>query len=179
MTDVRKFQDVRGGTDREAKPVEEFMAELEAIQATVCAHAQPRVGARRRRHAVARVPASASARSTTSSASGTRRSSARWWPTRPTPTPLDLEASEHFSHWIQNLADETGYAGDRNHVDMKVEWARMLGISDEELAAYVPMPETLGMVLGSCTTCAGPTRRGWPPSAGPASASPRRPATPR
>lgn len=60
---------------------------------------------------------------------------------------LDLGASEHFAHWCQNLADETGFAGDRNHVDMKVDWARMLGLSDADLLAYRPMPETIGAVF--------------------------------
>lgn len=63
---------------------------------------------------------------------------------------LSLGESEHFIHWCQNLADETGFAGDRNHVDMKVEWARMLGISDDELMAYRPLPETIGLVFTSC-----------------------------
>jgi pyrroloquinoline quinone (PQQ) biosynthesis protein C len=60
---------------------------------------------------------------------------------------LDLRSSEHFQHWLQNLADETGYAGDRNHVDMKVAWARAMGISDEELLSYRPMPESVGAVF--------------------------------
>jgi pyrroloquinoline quinone (PQQ) biosynthesis protein C len=60
---------------------------------------------------------------------------------------LDLASSEHFAHWTQNLADETGFAGDRNHVDMKVEWARKLGISDQELVDYRPMPESVGSVF--------------------------------
>jgi pyrroloquinoline quinone (PQQ) biosynthesis protein C len=60
---------------------------------------------------------------------------------------LDLGTSEHYGHWTQNLADETGYAGDRNHVDMKVEWARMLKISDAELVGYRAMPETIGSVF--------------------------------
>ena len=60
---------------------------------------------------------------------------------------LDLGSSEHFHHWTQNLADETGYAGDRNHVDMKVEWARALGIADQELLDYRAMPETIGSVF--------------------------------
>ena len=34
--------------------------------------------------------------------------------------------------------------------DMKIEWARMLDISDEELTSYVALPETLGVVLASC-----------------------------
>lgn len=60
---------------------------------------------------------------------------------------LDLGASEHFQHWLQNLADETGFAGDRNHVDMKVDWARAMGISDAELVGYRPMPESVGAVF--------------------------------
>ena len=32
---------------------------------------------------------------------------------------MTLGSSQHFDHWLQNLADETGYAGDSNHVDMK------------------------------------------------------------
>ena len=60
---------------------------------------------------------------------------------------LSLATSEHFAHWLQNLADETGYTGDANHVDMKIEWAHQLGITDEELDAYVAMPETIGTVF--------------------------------
>jgi pyrroloquinoline quinone (PQQ) biosynthesis protein C len=62
---------------------------------------------------------------------------------------LNLGSSEHFAHWSQNLADEMGYGGDRNHVDMKVDWAHQLGISDEELVSYRPMPETIGSVFTS------------------------------
>ena len=60
---------------------------------------------------------------------------------------LQASTSEHFLHWAQNLADEMGYAGDANHVDMKVDWARRLGISDEALMAYVPMAESVGAVF--------------------------------
>src|SRR6266567_4104006 len=38
---------------------------------------------------------------------------------------------------------------DGNHVDMKVEWAHTLGITDEELVSYRPMPETIGSVFCS------------------------------
>jgi pyrroloquinoline quinone (PQQ) biosynthesis protein C len=58
-----------------------------------------------------------------------------------------LEDSEHFAHWTQNFADEAGYLRDPNHVLMKVEYTRALGIPDEELKAYVPMPETIGSVF--------------------------------
>ena len=59
---------------------------------------------------------------------------------------LTLEHSEHYAHWCQNFADETGYLRDPNHVQMKVDHCRQLGITDEELLAYVPMPETIGSV---------------------------------
>jgi pyrroloquinoline quinone (PQQ) biosynthesis protein C len=58
-----------------------------------------------------------------------------------------LDDSEHFAHWTQNFADEAGYLRDPNHVLMKVEYTRALGIPDEELRAYVPMPETIGSVF--------------------------------
>ncbi len=60
---------------------------------------------------------------------------------------LSLDASQHFAHWLQNLADETGYAGDANHVDMKIEWAHQLGLADDELECYTAMPETIGAVF--------------------------------
>jgi pyrroloquinoline quinone (PQQ) biosynthesis protein C len=59
---------------------------------------------------------------------------------------FSLEDSEHYAHWAQNFADECGYLRDPNHVLMKVEYTRALGIPDEELRAYVPMPETIGSV---------------------------------
>ncbi len=59
---------------------------------------------------------------------------------------LTLDDSEHFAHWCQNLADETGFLRDPNHVLMKVEHCHQLGITDEELRAYVPMAETIGSV---------------------------------
>jgi pyrroloquinoline quinone (PQQ) biosynthesis protein C len=57
---------------------------------------------------------------------------------------LTLEDSEHYAHWVQNFADEAGYLGDPNHVLMKVQHCRQLGIGDEELRSYVPIPETIG-----------------------------------
>jgi pyrroloquinoline quinone (PQQ) biosynthesis protein C len=59
---------------------------------------------------------------------------------------LTLEDSEHYAHWVQNFADECGYLRDPNHVLMKVEYTRAFGIADDELRAYVPMPETIGSV---------------------------------
>jgi len=148
MTDVREFHDIRRGAAHEAKPVDEFMAELEGIQATVCST---------RNQVWERVADG------TLSLEYLKRFCKEYyflgiWYTSefgslvansPDADASSMGASEHFAHWVQNLADETGYAGDRNHVDMKVEWAHMLEITDEELATYAPIPETLGMVLAS------------------------------
>ncbi len=60
---------------------------------------------------------------------------------------LTAEHSEHYAHWCQNFADEAGYLRDPNHVTMKWEWCQQLGITAEELEAYVPLPETIA------TTC--------------------------
>jgi len=57
-----------------------------------------------------------------------------------------MDDSEHYAHWAQNFADETGYLRDPNHVLMKVEYTRALEIPDEEVRGYVPMPETIGSV---------------------------------
>ena len=62
---------------------------------------------------------------------------------------VNVGSSEHFVHWLQNLADETGFAGDENHLDMKITWAHQLGITDEELLDYRAMPETIGSVFTS------------------------------
>ncbi|MFM7143900.1 MAG: iron-containing redox enzyme family protein, partial [Alphaproteobacteria bacterium] len=48
---------------------------------------------------------------------------------------------------LQNLADEAGYLRDPNHVQMKLDWCRQLDITDRELEAYVPLPETIGMTF--------------------------------
>jgi len=66
---------------------------------------------------------------------------------------FSLEDSEHYHHWIQNFADETGFLRDPNHVVMKVDYTRAFGISDDELRAYVPMPETIGSVYALLYYC--------------------------
>jgi len=59
-----------------------------------------------------------------------------------------LEDSTHYHHWAQNFADEAGYLRDPNHVDMKVEWCRQLGLTDDDIRGYTPLPETIAM---TCT----------------------------
>lgn len=147
MSKDRQFKDVRrGGRLVEAKPVEEFMVELEAIQNEICTA----------KNMVWEAVADGSL-----SEEYLRRFAKEYYflgrfytsefgslvSNAPDADALSLATSEHFAHWLQNLADETGYTGDLNHVDMKVTWAHQLGITDEELESYVAMPETIGTVF--------------------------------
>ena len=59
-----------------------------------------------------------------------------------------MEHSTHYRRWAQNFAGEAGYLRDPNHVDLTVEWCRQLGLSDDEIRAYTPLPETIAM---TCT----------------------------
>jgi pyrroloquinoline quinone (PQQ) biosynthesis protein C len=149
---TREFRDVRSGSSGEAGdalPVDEFMAGLEALQSELCTTKNllwERVA------------------DGTLSVDYVKRFCkeyyflGKWYTAEfgslvsnaPDVDALQLDTSEHFAHWVQNLADETGFAGDRNHVDMKVEWAHLMGITDEELLSYRPIPETIGLVFTSC-----------------------------
>ena len=148
MTELREFKDIRRGGDVEGLPVQEFMSGLEALQREV---------ATERNQVWHRVADGALSLELVKRLCKEYYFLGKWYTSEfgslvanaPDADALDLGSSEHLLHWLQNLADETGFAGDRNHVDMKVEWARQLGISDEDLASYRPMPETIGSVFTS------------------------------
>ena len=143
----RQFHDIRR-QDRSSpvKSVEEFMAELETLQTEICTT----------KNLVWEAVADGSL-----SEEYLRRLCKEYYflgrfytsefgslvANAPDADDLSLASSEHFAHWLQNLCDETGYTGDANHVDMKIDWAHQLGIADEELEAYVAMPETIGTVF--------------------------------
>jgi pyrroloquinoline quinone (PQQ) biosynthesis protein C len=59
-----------------------------------------------------------------------------------------MEESAHYHHWAQNFADEAGYLRDPNHVQMKVDFCHQLGLSDDDIRGYQPLPETIAM---TCT----------------------------
>jgi pyrroloquinoline quinone (PQQ) biosynthesis protein C len=147
MSEAREFKDIRrSGRVVEAKPVVDFMTELETLQNEICTA----------KNMVWEAVADGSL-----SDEYLRRLAkeyyflGRWYTTEfgslvsnaPDTDAVALATSEHFAHWLQNLADETGYTGDSNHVDMKIEWAHQLGITDDELDSYVAMPETIGTVF--------------------------------
>lgn len=145
----RVFKDIRSDAGPEdAKSVEDFMAELGSIEAELCLE---------KNLVWERV-----ADGTLSPEYLRRLCKEYYWMGKfftmefsaivsnaPDGDALLLSRSEHFEHWLQNLCDETGFTGDANHVDMKYDWAQQLGISDDDLMAYVPMPETIGAVFTS------------------------------
>ncbi len=148
MSEHREFRDIRGGGAEQgpALPVDEFMAGLEATQREI---------ATEKNVVWERVADGTLSMELLERLAKEYYFLGKWYTCEfgslvsltPDVDALDLATSEHFVHWLQNLADETGFAGDRNHVDMKVEWARMLGISDDELLGYRAMPETIGSVF--------------------------------
>ncbi|MBV9043296.1 MAG: iron-containing redox enzyme family protein [Acidimicrobiia bacterium] len=151
MEERREFRDIRSGSaaeDAVALPVDEFMAGLEALQADI---------ATEKNLVWERVADGTLSVDLLKRLAKEYYFLGKWLTSEfgslvsnaPDLDALTLGASQHFDHWLQNLADETGYAGDRNHVDMKVEWAQMLGITDEELLSYRAMPESIGMVFTS------------------------------
>jgi pyrroloquinoline quinone (PQQ) biosynthesis protein C len=144
---TREFHDIRHqGKVTPAKPVDDFMAELETLQTEICTA----------KNMVWEAVADGSL-----SEDYLKRLGKEYYflgrfytsefgslvSNAPDSDDLSLAASEHFAHWLQNLCDETGYTGDSNHVDMKIDWAHQLGITDEELESYVAMPETIGTVF--------------------------------
>ena len=144
----RAFKDVRGAGAESgaALPVDQFMQSLEALQAEV---------ATEKNRVWERVADGTLSLELLKRLCKEYYFLGKWYTSEfgsivsnaPDVDALDLGSSEHFHHWAQNLADETGYAGDRNHVDMKIEWARALGISDQELLEYRAMPESIGSVF--------------------------------
>ncbi len=146
----REWKDVRGSGAEctGALPVEEFMDDLEALQAEV---------ATAKNEVWPRVADGALSEEFLRRLCKEYYFLGKWYTCEfgslvanvPDVDALQLGTSEHFQHWAQNLADEMGFAGDRNHVDMKVDWARMLNISDDDLMSYRAMPETIGSVFTS------------------------------
>lgn len=148
MTQERAFQDVikRDRGADVALPVDDFLAELDAFIETHSPYRQNRV-----------VPAIGAGRA---SLAIVRRYAMELyylglWMTPEFPLLIanapDTDAftmadSEHYLHWAQNFADETGFLRDPNHVLMKVWYTRAFDVADADLQAYVPMPETIGSV---------------------------------
>ena len=180
MSNTREFRDIRRrGATAEAKSVDDFMNELGTIQ-TELATAKNMVW-----EAVADGSLSEEylkrlakeyyflGRSYTSEF-GSLVANA------PDADAFSLGRSEHFGHWLRHLADETGYSGSANHVGT-VDRVGPPARDQRRGAGRLPAHGRDDRHPSSprSITCGAPTRRAWPPTAGPASASTPPPATAR
>jgi len=148
MSERRVFENVRRDLAvRPPLPIDEYLAELDALVAAHDYVAQdrvtPAIGAgRASRDVVARV--------------ALEYYHLGKWMTPEFPVLIanspdvygfTMEHTTHYHHWAQNFADEAGYLRDPNHVQMKVEWCRQLGLGDDDIRAYTPLPETIAMTF--------------------------------
>ena len=142
------FRDVKGqGEAAAALPVDQYLAELDRLIASHNAFEQDRV-----------IPAIGKG---TASREVVQRLALEFyclgkWMTpefallvanAPDAYAFTMDASQHYHHWAQNFADEAGYLRDPNHVQMKVEFCRQLGLTDEDIRRYTPLPETVAMTF--------------------------------
>src|SRR5256714_15353670 len=115
MSEHRDFKDIRGSGAEQASglPIDEFMDSLEALQAEV---------ATEKNLVWERVADGTLSMELLKRLSKEYYFLGKWYTTEfgsivsnaPDVEALDLGGSEHFVHWAQNLADEKGFAGDRN-----------------------------------------------------------------
>jgi hypothetical protein len=56
--------------------------------------------------------------------------------------------STHYRAWSDRFATVAGYAGPSNSVQETLAWCRQLGVDDDEVRRYTPLPETIAM---TCT----------------------------
>ncbi len=144
---ARSFKDViRSRAAAVAKPVDEYLAEIDAFIAAHNPYRQNKVIAAIGNGTASREIVRRYAKELYYLGLWMTPEFALLVANAPDADSLTLEDSEHYAHWCQNFADETGFLRDPNHVQMKVEMCRQLDISDEELRAYVPIPETIGSV---------------------------------
>jgi hypothetical protein len=59
-----------------------------------------------------------------------------------------MDDSTHYRAWSDRFAAVAGYAGPSNSVRETLAWCRQLGVDDDEVRRYTPLPETIAM---TCT----------------------------
>jgi hypothetical protein len=59
-----------------------------------------------------------------------------------------MEDSTHYRHWAQRFAGDAGYLSGPSHVQAAIEWCRQIGLTDEDIRTYTPLPET---IAATCT----------------------------
>src|SRR5262245_50962165 len=56
-----------------------------------------------------------------------------------------MDDSVHYRHWARRFASATGYLGGPNDVEAAIDWCRQLGLDDDAVRRYTPLPETIAM----------------------------------
>ena len=143
----REFRSIAGGNAAPAMPVDDYLAELDRLIAAHDYFKQDKV--------VPAIGRGEASREVVQRLALEFYYLGRWMTPEfavlianaPDAYAFTMEDSVHYHHWAQNFADETGYLRDPNHVLMKVEYTRALQIPDDDVKAYVPMPETIGSVF--------------------------------
>lgn len=142
----RVFAEIRTPTEVEApRPIDEYLAELDRLIAAHDYFAQDRV--------VPAIGAGTAPKEVVQRVALEFYYLGRWMTpdfamliaNAPDVHAFTLDHSLHYKHWAQNLADEAGYLGDPNHVAMKIEFCRQLGLSDDDIASYTPHAATIAM----------------------------------
>jgi hypothetical protein len=59
-----------------------------------------------------------------------------------------MDDSTHYRAWSDRFAAVAGYAGPSNSVRETLAWCRQLGVDDDAVRRYTPLPETIAM---TCT----------------------------
>lgn len=59
---------------------------------------------------------------------------------------LTMDHSAHYRHWARHFAERAGYAGRASDVGAALAWCRALGLTDDDVRAYAPLPETIAAV---------------------------------
>ncbi len=141
----RAFKEIVARASAPAQPVDAYLAELDALIASHDYFQQDRV--------VPAIGAGTASREVVQRVALEFYYLGRWMTPEfalliansPDGYSFTMDDSAHYQHWAQNFADETGYLGDPNHVQMKIDFCRQLGLSDDDIRGYVPHAATIAM----------------------------------
>lgn len=54
-----------------------------------------------------------------------------------------MDDSRHYRRWAQHFAGQTGYLRGPNHLQVRVDVCRQLGLTDDDIRGYTPLAETI------------------------------------
>jgi pyrroloquinoline quinone (PQQ) biosynthesis protein C len=54
-----------------------------------------------------------------------------------------MDHTTHYRHWADRFAGVTGYRDEANEAQTALRWCRELGVTEDDVRAYTPLPETI------------------------------------